>query len=327
MAGETLQVLGGIDEAGLGPILGPLVVAGMVLAGPAKISPWDALHEHFCKKPESRKDHRIRVDDSKRVKSGVKGHRELERTVLSLWYATQGRLPEHLGELLGKAEASSDLSIYPWYRQLESVELPRWQSRDSLELESHLAAKSFAKAGLKALTYAFRLVDVACFNALIRKHDNKGLTLFDAGVPVLRASLRATQAFRATQAGQHAGATIVADRHGARGHYRRLLQQALPGLEVHTLSEAATLSRYSLGTRTEILFTENGEDRAFPCAAASCLAKYIREVCVERLNAYVSQKQPGIKKTAGYWTDGKRFLAELGTIRREMPEDLLVRIR
>lgn len=324
---ERAQVLAGIDEAGLGPILGPLVIGGMVMTGPGGVSPWDVLHEHFCKKPSTRRDRRIRVDDSKRVKTGTKGHRELERTVLAFWYALHGRLPRHLGELLRSGEQDSDLSRYPWYRDLDAIALPRWQNRDALELEVHLASKCIARNGLRVLAYPFRIVDVASFNALIRKHDNKGITLFDAGVPVLRACLRATQAFRGTDEGEDAHATIVADRHGARGHYVKLLERALPKLPIRTLTEGSSLSHYRIGSRTEIIFTENGEDRAFPCAAASCMAKYVRELCIDRLNAFVAEQKPEIKPTAGYWTDGKRFLEDMGSLRRDVPQDLLVRIR
>lgn len=324
---HEFHVLSGMDEAGLGPILGPLVVGGMVLCGPSGQSPWDALHEHFCKKPSSRKDKRIRVNDSKKVKTGVHGHRELERTVLTLWYAVHGSIPASVGELLRASENCADLERYPWYAAMDDVPLPRWQERDALELEAHLAARSFERAGLRALAYPFHIVDVSKFNAMIRELDNKGKTLFGASVPVLRACLRETQAYRKDSEAHETPATLVADRHGARGHYGRLLERALPGVSVTPLVEASRLSRYRLGANTEIVFTENGEDRAFPCAAASCLAKYAREVCVERLNAFVAAKRPEIKPTAGYWTDGKRFLEDMGPLRTQLPEDLLVRIR
>ncbi|MCA8970386.1 MAG: hypothetical protein KDC95_11395 [Planctomycetes bacterium] len=321
------HVMAGIDEAGLGPILGPLVVGGMVLAGPAGLSAWEALGKHFCKAKSGRNDRRIRVDDSKKVKTGVHGHKELERTVLTLWYAVHGRLPDTVADLLGHSEGEPDFERYPWYGGIGATPLPRWQDRDALELEAHVAAKSFEQAGLEPLHYAFHVVDVARYNASIREFDNKGRTLFEAGVPVLRTCLRTAQRYRSRNGNGDARMLVVADRHGGRGHYKRHLEGALPKVRIETLLESPSLSRYSIGSWSEILFTENGEDRAFPCAAASCLAKYVRELCVERLNTFVASKLPDIKPTAGYWTDGKRFLSDLGALRRTMPEELLVRIR
>lgn len=319
------RLQGGIDEAGLGPILGPLVVGGMLIAGASGTSPWDLLADHYCKKPVTRQDRRIRVDDSKKVKTGAHGHRELERTVLSLWYAVHGQLPANVGDLLRSNLGATDFTRYPWYADLEAVALPRWQERDGLELAAHVAAKCFARSGLEALFYGFHLVDVERYNASIREFDNKGRTLFEAGVPVLRACLETAERYSAQVA--TAQLRIIADRHGGRGHYAAQLARALPGTQVTTIAEAASLSRYRLGQSDEIVFTENGEDRAFPCAAASCLAKYVRELCIERLNAYFTAKKEGLRPTAGYWTDGKRFLDDLGDLRAKQPEDRLVRVR
>jgi ribonuclease HII len=315
-----LHILGGIDEAGLGPILGPLVAAGLVLAGPVGRSPWQALSSSFCRRKTSRDDTRIRVDDSKKVKVGSHGLAELERTALSLHHAATGRLPHTLGELLAGTIAPFDAGAYPWYADVHRAQLPRWQPRDTLELQAHLAARGMQRSGITALAYPCRVVDVADFNALIREHDNKGLAHWQVTLSVLRACLAAAEGHDAPQ-------TLVIDRQGGRGHYRSLLTRAFPDRPVVTLSEGASVSRYRLGARTELVFSENGEARAFPTAAASCLAKYVRELLVEQLNAWFTARRPGLRPTAGYYTDGRRFLDDLGTLREQVPTDLLVRIR
>ena len=318
---EGIHVLGGIDEAGLGPLLGPLVVGGLVLAGPHGRSPWDLLARGFCKKPKDRKDRRIRVDDSKKVKTGSRGYAELERSALTLWAAVHGRLPDNARELLESGVSTPDFGGYPWYETLERVALPRWQDRATLELETHMALRCFEASGLRALAYPFRVVDVGTFNSLIRKHDNKGLTLFDATLPVLGRCM-----LEGDKAAEPSAATYVVDRHGARGHYANLLRRGLRTHDIEILEEAARCSRYRVGGR-EVVFVENGESRAFPTAAASCLAKYVRELLIEQLNTFWRAKHPELRPTAGYYADGRRFLRDLGEIDEPLPMEKLVRIR
>ena len=64
-------------------------------------------------------------------------------------------------------------------------------------------------------------------------------------------------------------------------------------------------------------------------ALASCLAKYTRETCMAAFNAYWCERQPGLKPTAGYTTDGRRWVAEAEATlaRADLPDDVLVRRR
>ena len=41
------------------------------------------------------------------------------------------------------------------------------------------------------------------------------------------------------------------------------------------------------------------------------LCKYLREVCMRQFNRFWSTHVPGIKPTAGYPVDAKRFFAEI----------------
>ena len=76
-------------------------------------------------------------------------------------------------------------------------------------------------------------------------------------------------------------------------------------------------------------FTERGEDRSFPTALASCFAKYLRELMVHVLNQWFIARVPGLLPTAGYYSDGHRFLQDLEPHlpALQLPRDRLVRVR
>jgi len=46
-------------------------------------------------------------------------------------------------------------------------------------------------------------------------------------------------------------------------------------------------------------------------ALASMLAKYIRETCMEMFNIWWAARVPGIRRTAGYPLDARRFREEI----------------
>jgi ribonuclease HII len=97
--------------------------------------------------------------------------------------------------------------------------------------------------------------------------------------------------------------------------------------------EEPAISTYQLrrddGAVSTVTFAERGEDRAFPTALASCVAKYLRERMVGCLNAWFQARVPGLQPTAGYYVDGHRFLADLLPHMQALavPSERLVRVR
>ena len=53
------------------------------------------------------------------------------------------------------------------------------------------------------------------------------------------------------------------------------------------------------------------EERHLPVALASMFAKYVRELLMGAFNHYWQQVVPGLRPTAGYYTDAMRFLADI----------------
>ena len=98
----------GIDEAGYGPNLGPLVMTAVACQVPDEFllsDLWDILSRAVCRTRRKKKvaDCRVMVNDSKLVYSGANGLAELERSVLALLGASSptgwgkiSQLIEHL---------------------------------------------------------------------------------------------------------------------------------------------------------------------------------------------------------------------------------------
>jgi ribonuclease HII len=315
-----MNCLAGIDEAGLGPILGPMVVAGCAMTGPEGGDPWKLLRRH-CSRRKFQKG-RVRVDDSKKVNQGPHGLRHLEETALCFWGAQHGVLPGDLASWLQALGVDLDLlRRCPWYERLD-LPLPLCADADWLELQSALIARQMERAGVAMQTIAVRPVDVEEWNGLIADTDNKSRAHFRAYAEVLGRLLD-------TLPGR---GHLVADRCGGRMHYARDLRELRPGVRVEIVAEQPAASIYRLGRGDQVVtvtFAEQGEDRSFPTALASCFAKYVRELMVHVLNEWFCARVPGLKRTAGYYTDGHRFLCDVEphlptlAVRRE----LLVRVR
>lgn len=315
-----MNYLAGVDEAGLGPILGPLVVAGAAMSGPAGVDPWTALEQHVCRDRATKG--KVRVADSKKVYQGPHGLERLENTVLTFWGAWKGELPRTLEELLVGFSVDLDrLRRCPWYRDL-ALPLPLRADAGLVELQAHGLAKTLAREGLKLLHLAALPVDVDEFNDLIEETDNKSRAHFRAYARVIAELIELLPD----------GAHLVADRCGGIAHYMPALQRAFPEAKLEKIQERALVSSYSIrdaSRAVKITFAAGGEDRAFPTALGSCLAKYLRELMLQCLNRWFCARVEGLRPTAGYYTDGRRFLREVAPVLHAegFPRRILVRSR
>jgi ribonuclease HII len=317
-----MNFLAGVDEAGLGPILGPLVVGGVAMTGPEGKDPWQVLRSHASRHKHEKG--KVRVADSKKVNQGPHGLRRLEETALVFWTAHRGELPVSLGAWLQQLDADLPaLARCPWYEDL-SLPLPLVADADWIQLQAELVARTLRQHEITLLDIAVRPVDVEEWNTLIADTDNKSRAHFHAYAEVLGRLLQRVPI--------GSGGHLVADRCGGRMHYSHDLRQLCPDARVEIRSEEPAASSYVLHRATgdvTVTFAERGEDRAFPTALASCFAKYLRELMVECLNRWFQARVPGLQPTAGYYTDGHRFLDDVGPHLQAagLPRHRLVRVR
>ncbi|MGE5294888.1 MAG: hypothetical protein ACM3VT_08660 [Solirubrobacterales bacterium] len=303
-----MAILAGIDEAGFGPLLGPLVVSSAAFAvEPALLEAdlWQVLRKSVgkCRKGLTG---RLLIADSKKAFNRDEGLGHLERTSLIVLDALGGR-PAELTTLLKSLcpDCLPRLAEYPWYQNLDECRFAAASGDQRIATKvfgEDLQAHGAAIARLRTCC-----LDVAYFNRMVDKVRNKAQVLFIAVTQLIQALL--TDFPRET-------IHIQIDRQGGRAHYREHLLRSFPDMELAILEEGEECSAYEMrsgGRVVRLTFEIKGDDRYLPVSLASMVSKYIRELLMDRMNAYFAKLDEGLRPTAGYWQDGQRFIEELRT--------------
>lgn len=297
----------GIDEAGYGPLLGPLVVAGTIW----QVSPraatadyWTALRGAVGRKSTERGG-LLPVDDSKRVYDRKQGLHTLERSVLAFAAAAGmscGSLAEFLAAL--GATPSAVAPQLPWYAN-PAVPLPVDRLRSAYAAGAVRLERAMASSGVRCRGLLAQLVSETTYNERLRRTRNKAVVLLEQ---VLRLIARAAERC------EDQDVFIYVDRLGGRQDYRRLLLEAFPERHLHVEEVSETASRYRLATQRNdwhIQFIVDADRQHLPVALASMAAKYLRELVMRQFNAFWRQWLPELAPTAGYYRDAQRFLADI----------------
>lgn len=316
-----MGILIGIDEAGLGPNLGPYVVtatAWEVPRTPAEADLWQAFSEVITSVPAAG-DRRLHLADSKAVFQPGKGIAALERGVL----CTLGLLPG--GDLqtdrslrcLLSPQGGDEMGAEPWYAD-DDLALPR--SCDPVDLAAMIARWRMVldQSGMRLIAVRSAIIEPRRFNVLIEVHQNKAEALSTVSLMLLKST---TDSFTNQQI------LACCDKHGGRNRYDQLLSDCYDGAFVFRLQESADLSVYRLG-EMEIRFQPRAETH-FPVAVASMVSKYLRELAMLRFNRFWLGKIPGLRPTQGYPVDARRFREVITAeqYRLQIPDETLWRCR
>ncbi len=308
-----MLVYAGIDEAGYGPLLGPLCVAASVFvierSDASRGAPdlWTALDGAVCRAGNDRRG-RVAVDDSKRLKGAndAKGHplRHLERGVLAFLAAGGEVLPADDGALVHQLGASPPCrDEAPWYDGVN--QLPMSLEAGQIEIAAATLRRAFERAGVRCTGLLCEIVDAGEFNRRFGLSRNKATVSFDSVVQLVESIWRRWPE-------EHP--RVVIDRQGGRSRYREALSLCFPEAEITVLGETERVSRYRLdrrGSRLTVSFEAESESAHLPTALASMTAKLVRELLMARFNRWFAAQCPGVRRTAGYVQDGRRWLAEV----------------
>lgn len=312
------MIISGIDEAGYGPLLGPLVVGccAFEIEGDVPADPipclWKRLRR-YVSKTRSKSGRKIHVNDSKLVYSPSAGLKELERSMLSI-VAASGEWCETLNDCLGRVApgAAEEAGQYAWYQPSTGEAFPLEQEAMALRLFAKALREEMERTATRCVHLCAQVVFERRFNQMVDATRNKGSALF---------SIAATHLDHLLRTFGDRGLVIVCDRQGGRERYGALLRLMFPDWSLEIDAESDGYSDYRLRRGPDcvrIIFREKAEADCMSVAIASMLSKYLREAMMRRFNAFWQTHVPDVAPTAGYYGDGTRFLADIELKRREL---------
>lgn len=334
----------GVDEAGYGPNLGPLVVAATVwqvdAPGRAHLQANKDRHRkpidlvgmdwYACLADRvslTADPDRIAIADSKSLYSPATGLTLLEEGVLSALQTSQ-TVPTSWSNLVDllDADANGAGTSLPWHRAWDTL-LPIAACPDRVEQLAECLGKpaQSARRGkqrphISLHGVAACLVHPARFNRLTAESDSKATALSRTSLELLA---RAIARLPTSGDGAPPAVLAVCDKHGGRAHYAPLLAETFSQTLIQVRRESRAISRYCMrigAADVDVSFQCRGET-FLPTALASMTAKYMRELAMRAFNDFWTDRVPGLRPTAGYPVDSYRFKRDIADAQMELGID------
>lgn len=312
------MILAGIDEAGLGPTLGPLATASAALRVPddwRADTPWHALSD-IVSDAAAGKDGRMPIADSKLTfkSGGVPG---LERPLAAFSLLAHGEAP-----FPARIPVRDDALPHRCYSRSLSP-FPCHVDTQAARNDADALAASLARAGAAAVHLEAAVLHEPLLNRRFEDGLNKNQALLvETGGHLSSLAAR----FRDDRL------LVLVDKQGGRNDYMPFLSALFPGAWIASLAVGGPESAYRVGRGggdIEVRFRAKADKSSFPTALASMAAKYVRERAMAELNRWFGEQAPDLKPTAGYPRDARRWLADLARHpdRASLDLERLIRLR
>ncbi|MEW6025769.1 MAG: hypothetical protein AB1599_00540 [Planctomycetota bacterium] len=281
----------GIDEAGYGPQLGPLVVSAAVLELPDNLLAnqqvaclWKTLSHIVANNRSSAK---VTVCDSKALYNPARGLRELEKTALVF-----------------------RRMIEPGYCVHDELSLPLSADNNEINKFSRILQSELNHRSIRFCEAKVDIIEPADFNHGIRRLGNKADFLWEVSANLIKHCVDKYK--------YNNKVIIRAGKQGGRNYYLPHLQRLFPHRTVRPVEQGFNRSSYIIEDGplpdAAISFIRDGDASEFVIALASIFSKYHRELSMFKLNRFFRSHIQSLKPTSGYHSDSRRFIRKISPL-------------